>query len=181
MTRSAVALAAVVVVVLVLLVAFDRGPARISRRGDGSAVYSPAFGKVIRVSESGESVVVSVFLGLTDIHRQYFPVSGEVVSVVFDDTGKYEIASSAGKSDENVKMIHAVATSRGDVIKVTQIAGMLARTICAEKKAGDSVKSGELLGKIRLGSRVDIEYPREFGCLVREGDRVTAETVVAYM
>ena len=44
-------------------------------------------------------------------------------------------------------------------VAVVQIAGMLARRIVCSASVGDSVKQGERLGCIRLGSQVDVIFP----------------------
>lgn len=168
----------IIVIVILFLWFFNRGPAKFTNR-DASSVYSPSFGKVLDVLHSEDTITVCVFLGLEDIHKQYFPVSGIITEIISDSNGKYEIATSETKSRDNTKVIHTLLTPSGDTIKIYQIAGMLVRRITCSSKAGDEVYSGQYLGAIKLGSRVDIEYPRKFGCSAKKGDVVTPNTVFA--
>jgi len=57
-----------------------------------------------------------------------------------------------------------------------QIAGLIARRIVTDGKAGDHVGQGERLGMIRFGSRVDVFLPVSARAAVRVvvGDRVRA-------
>jgi len=47
-------------------------------------------------------------------------------------------------------------------------------------KEGDSLKRGEIFGKIRWGSQADLVIPRNCEILVREGEQVYAgSTIIA--
>jgi phosphatidylserine decarboxylase len=55
-----------------------------------------------------------------------------------------------------------------------QIAGLIARRIVFNKKPGDRVSTGERVGLIKFGSRVDILFGPEWEIAVRPGMRVAA-------
>jgi phosphatidylserine decarboxylase len=55
-----------------------------------------------------------------------------------------------------------------------QIAGLIARRIVFNKKAGDRVAIGERIGLIRFGSRCDVLFGPEWEIAVRPGQRVAA-------
>jgi len=59
-----------------------------------------------------------------------------------------------------------------------QIAGLIARRIVFNKKAGDRVAAGERVGLIKFGSRVDVVFGPEWEILVQEGMRVAAGSSV---
>jgi phosphatidylserine decarboxylase len=57
---------------------------------------------------------------------------------------------------------------------VRQIAGLIARRIVTDAKAGDRVKQGDRLGLIRFGSRTDVFLPLSGRPVlkVKPGDKV---------
>ena len=61
-----------------------------------------------------------------------------------------------------------------------QIAGLIARRIRCDVNKGDYVKTGQVYGLIRFGSRVDVYLPKGKSALVCVGQRMIAgETVIA--
>jgi phosphatidylserine decarboxylase len=63
---------------------------------------------------------------------------------------------------------------------VVQIAGLVARRILRWVRTGDALRSGERMGMIRFGSRVDVYLPDGVNPMVIEGQRVYAgESVIA--
>jgi phosphatidylserine decarboxylase len=63
----------------------------------------------------------------------------------------------------------------------TLIAGLIARRIILWKKNADSLRSGERIGMIRFGSRVDLYLPGGSRVIVKKGEKVFAgKTVVGY-
>ena len=70
--------------------------------------------------------------------------------------------------------------SAGTRIGGTQIAGLVARRILTFVREGDQVESGERIGLIRFGSRVDVYLPAGTGPRVLLGQRsIAGETVIA--
>ena len=59
-----------------------------------------------------------------------------------------------------------------------QIAGLIARRIVFNKKPGDRVATGERVGLIKFGSRVDVLFGPEWEIVVRPGMRVAAGSSV---
>ena len=59
-----------------------------------------------------------------------------------------------------------------------QIAGLIARRIVFNKKPGDRVSTGERVGLIKFGSRVDVLFGPEWEIAVRPGMRVAAGSSV---
>jgi phosphatidylserine decarboxylase len=63
-----------------------------------------------------------------------------------------------------------------------QIAGLLARRIVFNLRAGDTVARGQRVGLIKFGSRVNVLLPAEADVLVKVGQRVQGgSTVLASM
>jgi phosphatidylserine decarboxylase len=57
-------------------------------------------------------------------------------------------------------------------VSFKQIAGLLARRIVCNVKAGDRVERGQRVGLIKFGSRVDVLLPAEAELRVKTGSRV---------
>ena len=70
-----------------------------------------------------------------------------------------------------------------DEIKIVQIAGQLARRIVTYPKKDDELDRGELIGIIKLGSRVDLFIPHnKIKLLVNVGDVVIGnKTIFGYL
>jgi len=69
-------------------------------------------------------------------------------------------------------------TSFGE-LAFRQIAGFLARRIVFHPEPGDALSTGERIGIIRFGSRVDLFLPDNARFRVNLGDKVTAgETII---
>ena len=63
-------------------------------------------------------------------------------------------------------------------VSFKQIAGLLARRIVCNLKAGDRVERGQRMGLIKFGSRVDVIFGPEWDIVVRPGMRVAAGSSV---
>ncbi|PKK86477.1 MAG: phosphatidylserine decarboxylase family protein [Thermoplasmata archaeon HGW-Thermoplasmata-1] len=146
-------------------------------RSIGAGIVAPADGKVQfldRVSDSdvGDAVRLSVFMNLHNVHVNRFPLAGRVISVE-RAAGKH-LPAFDKDSERNERAVILMETGIGTV-KLVQIAGAVARRIYPYVKGGESVRKGDKLGLIRLGSRFDIYVPfggAEF--TVKVGDRVLA-------
>jgi phosphatidylserine decarboxylase len=122
---------------------------------------------------------VSVFLSLFDVHVQRVPIGGEVVAVQHRPGG-HGSADRARSSDENERNSMWIRTEDGHDVVVVQIAGLLARRIVCQARAGDKLNIGDTYGLIRFGSRLDTYLPEGSTVKVRPGQRaVGAETVLA--
>ena len=170
-----------VVVALVLFgvwgffLVFFRDPER-SPAGEG--VVSAADGRVNGVVREGELWRVSVFMNVTDVHVNRFPLAARVTGV--SDAGKGHRPAYRPEASHNRQRSYELATSLGS-IKVVQMTGILARRLVSFVRPGDTRARGDRLGMIVLGSRVDVLLP-EKAChpVVKVGDRVRAgETVIA--
>jgi phosphatidylserine decarboxylase len=103
------------------------------------------------------------------------------VELVTYNAGKFLHAASEKASLDNEQATVGVRGPRGPVL-VRQIAGLIARRIVTDGRAGDAVRQADRLGLIRFGSRVDVFLPRASGATVkvRIGEAVVVgETVLA--
>jgi phosphatidylserine decarboxylase len=164
----------VILVFSMFFIYFYRKPAvQTIRLGNDNRVYFPAYGtiKKIEVLPTNE-LFVAIFLSPLDIHYQYMPVRGTVMDIRHDDIGRYCLAFDLEKSKHNEKMIYTIGTKNG-VMKLYQIAGFLVHRISTNLSVGQTYETGDEVGMIKFGSRVDIIIP--------SADRFTVNRDVTYV
>ncbi|MDP1026200.1 phosphatidylserine decarboxylase [Sphingomonas sp. KR1UV-12] len=180
--------------VTIWVLAFFRDPVRTTPQGDG-LIVAPADGLVTMIQrvpvpreligDLGEAplVRVSMFMSVFDVHINRTPIAGTIRQVVYI-SGKFLNADLDKASDENERQ-HIVVEGRpladGSVRRIgfTQIAGLVARRIVPFVKPGDMVATGQRVGLIRFGSRVDVYLPDDCAPQVTLGQRTIAgETVI---
>lgn len=139
----------------------------------GPVAVSPADGKVVAVRPEGPSQRrVSIFLNIFDVHVNRTPIAGTITEVQYHK-GRFLVASKEQASIQNEQNT-VVVEDNGTRVVFKQIAGLIARRIVFNKKPGDRVATGERVGLIKFGSRVDVMFGPEWDILVREGMRVAA-------
>ena len=168
---------AMVFLILSLFIAFFfRDPDR-KIPDDASALVSPADGKVVEILELGDGTTrISIFLSVFNVHINRAPVDGIIESTLYTP-GKFKpafVPSASAENEQNVLVIDQGSYK----IRVSQIAGVLARRIVCWKKAGESVQKGERFGLIKFGSRVDLTFPGNVIPSVKMGDRVRGGSTV---
>ncbi|OPX60670.1 MAG: phosphatidylserine decarboxylase [Methanobacterium sp. PtaB.Bin024] len=138
----------------------------------------PLMKYILRPEEKG--ILVSTFMSPFDVHVNRAPISGTIVKTKHY-SGKFKIAMQ-NVHTENEKNLIVIDSEYGKV-GVIQIAGFVARRIVQYVEVGDQVQTGDRLGMIRFGSRVDLIIPYEnTKLMVTEGEKPTAgETVIARM
>ncbi|MFT4967421.1 MAG: phosphatidylserine decarboxylase [Candidatus Deianiraeaceae bacterium] len=177
-------------IVTVWMVYFFRDPIRVVPQREGILV-APADGQITAVVES-ESLPdelvnksdkkftrVSIFLNVFNVHVNRLPVKCSVEEVKYIE-GKFLNASLDKSSKENERNIMLLKTDDGDLLGLTQIAGLIAKRIVSYAKTGDNYKSGDRYGIIRFGSRVDLYIPNSYNVIVECGQTmIGGETVIA--
>jgi phosphatidylserine decarboxylase len=139
----------------------------------GPVAVSPADGKVVAVvRETATAHRISIFLNIFDVHVNRAPIAGTIRNVEYRK-GQFLVASKEQASGENEQNIVTVQ-GEGTCVVFKQIAGLIARRIVFDKKPGDRVATGERVGLIKFGSRVDVILGPEWEIVVRPGMRVAA-------
>lgn len=150
----------------------------------GAVAVSPADGKVVIVKDENGGQRISIFLNVFDVHVNRTPIPGRVVEVKYQE-GQFLVASKEAAShsnEQNTIVVEGVVGGRNTRIAFKQIAGLIARRIICYKKPGDVVGSGERVGLIKFGSRVDVQFGPEWEVAVKVGQRVSAgSSVIARM
>jgi phosphatidylserine decarboxylase len=139
---------------------------------DGPVAVSPADGKVVGiVPEAAGTSRISIFLNVFDVHVNRAPIEGKISKIDYKK-GQFLVASRAEASSENERNIVTV-DGAGTSITFSQIAGLIARRIVFYKNLGDKVATGERVGLIKFGSRVDVFLGPEWEIAVKTGQRVS--------
>jgi phosphatidylserine decarboxylase len=148
-------------------------------------VLSPADGVVMVAGEPQEGVAppgtwqqVSVFLSVVDVHVNRAPYSGEVVESSYRK-GSFLAAYRKESAHRNERS--ELWLREGDrTVVFRQIVGVLARRIVTRTGVGQRLATGERMGLMKFGSRMDVFVPPECELTVRTGQRVRGgETVIA--
>jgi phosphatidylserine decarboxylase len=155
---------------------FFRDPERLLPAGP--VALSPADGKVVCVvSEGDRQTRISIFLNIFDVHVNRAPIGGVITDITYQK-GQFLVASREVASLQNEQNIVTIRAEDGTKVVFKQIAGLLARRIVCYKKAGDIVQSGERVGLIKFGSRVDVIFGPEWRVEVKPGMRVAGGSSV---
>lgn len=178
---------AVCLLIFIILLQFFRVPNRNPITGD-DWVISPADGKIVVIEKTIEPEYlnkevwqISVFMSPFDVHKNWYPISGEVEYYTYHP-GKYLVAWHPKSSTENERSTTVIRRMDGKQILVRQIAGILARKICCYVKPQTQVKQCDELGFIKFGSRVDIFLPLDAQIQVSMNEKVTGgQTILASM
>ncbi|MQA34838.1 phosphatidylserine decarboxylase [Modestobacter roseus] len=148
-------------------------------------VISPADGVVMVAGEpqpgvapDGDWQQVSVFLSVVDVHVNRSPYRGRVTSASYRP-GSFLAAYRKESAHRNERSELWLADGDRTVV-FRQIVGVLARRIVTRVREGQQVATGERIGLMKFGSRMDVFVPRECTVTVSTGQRVRGgETVIA--
>jgi phosphatidylserine decarboxylase len=178
--------------ITVWVAAFFRDPVRVTPVGN-DYVIAPADGLVTQIAEVppppeiagadglGDTAMlrVSIFMSVFDVHINRTPVAGTLRKLVYIP-GKFLNADLDKASEENERQHFVVERADGVRIGFTQIAGLVARRIMPFVTMGNDLTTGQRVGLIRFGSRVDVYLPVGTTPQVLLGQRTLAgETVIA--
>lgn len=163
---------------------FFRDPRRAIPQGEG-LIISPADGKLTAIEHvmtpTGERVRLSIFLNVFNVHVNRSPITGTLREVRYQK-GQYLNAMNPESAEKNEQNLAVVESDDGYEVAFKQIAGLLARRIVFERKAGDRLERGERIGMIKFGSRVDVLMPAYAEIRVKIGDHVKGgATVLAHI
>lgn len=139
----------------------------------GPVAVSPADGKVVAVKTDGPGPTrISIFLNIFDVHVNRTPIGGTISRIQYQP-GKFLVASKEDATAQNEQNVITVDDGTSQVV-FSQIAGLIARRIICYRKPGDRVKTGERIGLIKFGSRMDIFLGPEWTVTAKPGERVKA-------
>lgn len=172
--RTALAFAALATGV----VAFFRDPQRSVDHApaERDVVLSPADGRVMyagpaqpEVSPPGEWQQVSIFLSVFDVHINRAPYGGTVTDVQYRP-GKWLAAYKFESAFENERSDITVVDGERTVI-FRQIVGLVARRVVTRIRPGDRISTGQRIGLMKFGSRMDVFVPMDVTLEIEAGAR----------
>ncbi|MFC1693653.1 phosphatidylserine decarboxylase [Candidatus Latescibacterota bacterium] len=171
-------------VLAIFSLSFFRDPER-TGPDERDAAVSAADGVVVDISTvrtddlgDREILRIAIFMNIFNVHVNRSPLDGRVVRIKHRN-GKKLSAFNKRAEYENEHGDTDIETAWG-LVRIRQIAGLLARRVVTRVKEGDMLNRGDRLGIIRFGSRVDVFFPKAFKPAVTKGDHVIAgETIIA--
>lgn len=142
---------------------FFRDPNRKIPAGENLLV-SPADGKIISIKDNilhpiskEPSKMISIFLSLTDVHINRIPIGGKISFIKYHK-GKFLAAFNPKAVELNEKYVFDVDSKFG-LIRVQQVAGIIARRLVCNLQLNNLVKAGEKFGLMKFSSRIDLIIP----------------------
>lgn len=175
-------------VLTVWCIFFFRDPDRITPSRPG-LVISPADGVVQMVIDAvpppeldmGTEPLtrIAVFMNVFNCHVNRSPIEGVVTKLAYRP-GKFLNASLDKASEDNERQSVRIRIEDGREFGCVQIAGLVARRILCDLTPDQHLRTGERIGMIRFGSRVDIYLPKGVTPMAVPGQTAVAgETVLA--
>ena len=166
---------------------FFRDPDRSCDRVPAPAddVLAPADGLVVvagdpepDVAPPGDWQQVSIFLSPADVHMNRSPYRGSVTRCDYRP-GTFLAAYRERSSLDNERSDIWLRDGKREVV-FRQIVGVMARRIVTRTHVGADLQTGERVGLMKFGSRMDVFVPRDCTVIAARGDRVRGgETVIA--
>ena len=182
--RTAIAVAAVSVILFLAIAAFFRNPCR-RIPGNPLLIISPADGTIKDIVEvedfnlppfNGPAVRIGIFLSVFNVHVNRAPAAMTVENVSYRE-GEYLDARDEGAVQRNEAMTisgTATADDKTFPVAVRQISGAIARRIVCPVKPGRKLEKGEIYGMIKFGSRTELYLPVGRAEInVKVGDKVS--------
>lgn len=169
------------------MTAFFRDPDRRCDqvRAPSDDVLAPADGLVVvagdpepGVAPPGEWRQVSIFLSPADVHMNRSPYRGSVTRYDYRP-GSFLAAYRERSSHDNERSEIWLVDGEREIV-FRQVVGVLARRIVTRTRVGAHLETGERMGLMKFGSRMDVFLPGDCTVIAARGDRVRGgETVIA--
>lgn len=177
---------AVCLILYATAVNFFRCPIRIFNGEKDGTVLAAADGRVVVIEEVDENeyfhdrrLMISIFMSITNVHANWFPVEGIVKKVVHHN-GNFHKAWLPKASTENERSTVVIETENGEHVLVRQIAGAVARRIVTYAREDEECCFDEHMGFIKFGSRVDVYLPLDSEVMVKMGQKTIGnQTIIA--
>ncbi|MGA1513376.1 MAG: phosphatidylserine decarboxylase [Methylophilaceae bacterium] len=163
-------------IITIFVVQFFRDPTR-SANTNPNEVTSAADGRVIAIEKTRDpfnnrdSLKISVFMNVFNVHSNKAPISGKVTQKIYKP-GSFFNAALEKASSENELCAITIKTHDKKIITSVQIAGLIARRILCYASEGETLSKGQRYGFIRFGSRVDHYLPVNSKVKVKLGQKV---------
>ena len=150
-------------------------------------IICPADGRICLITNvtndkylKTDALQVSIFMSPLNVHVNRAPIDAKV-TFKKHIKGTFHIAHLDKASELNEQTVIILDDDKNKIL-MKQIAGAVARRIVNILETGSLVKTGEKIGMIKFGSRVDLLLPVDSKINVKLNDIVTAgETVIGFL
>jgi phosphatidylserine decarboxylase len=123
--------------------------------------------------------LIGIAMTLWDVHMNRAPIDGKIILVKHTE-GTAIGLNTPVSTIQNERNTVVIQREDGVMAGIVQIAARWVDRCIVSMKEGDVVKRGQIIGKIRWGSQLDMIIPRNCHILVREGEQVHAgSTIIA--
>ena len=151
----------------------------------GNLVVSPADGRITYAGVAEENTglegqwkQISVFLSPLNVHVNRTPIGGRILDVRYR-AGRFLPAYRREAATENERSEIRIDHD-GQIVVCRQVVGLLARRVVCRLSKGMQVTTGERLGVMKFGSRMDVFVPINAHVGVSIGESVRGgESVIA--
>lgn len=125
--------------------------------------------------------LVGIAMTLFDVHMNRAPIDGKIKLVKHTPGSGPTLGLNTPVSTiQNERNTVVIQREDGIMAGIVQIAAKRVDRCIISSKEGDFVERGEIIGKIRWGSQLDMIIPRNSNIMVREGEQVYAgSTIIA--
>lgn len=163
---------------LIFSLQFFRYPNRPTPSVQIHELVAPADGKLVanEILSDGRRQL-SIFMSPLNVHANWVPIAGKVIRSEYMP-GKYLVAWHPKSSTENERHEVDIEIENQSIITVKQIAGAVARRICCYLVKDQEIQTGDELGFIKFGSRVDIVLSADVAVMVAIGEKVQGNKTI---
>ena len=123
--------------------------------------------------------LVGIAMTLFDVHMNRAPIDGKITLVKHTD-GTAIGLNTPSSTITNERNTIVIEREDGLIAGMVQIAARWVDRCIVSAGVGEEVRRGQVIGKIRWGSQLDMIIPRNCEIMVREGEQVYAgSTIIA--
>lgn len=121
--------------------------------------------------------LIGIAMTLFDVHMNRAPIDGKITLVKHTDGTAIGLNTPAS-TITNERNTVVIERKDGIMAGIVQIAARGVSRCIIMEKVGSNVSRGQIIGKIRWGSQLDMIIPRNCEILVREGEQVFAGSTI---
>ena len=124
--------------------------------------------------------LIGIAMTLFDVHMNRSPIDGKIIFIKHTD-GTAIGLNTPSSTITNERNTVVIQRNDGVMAGIVQIAARGVSRCIISAQEGNVVRRGEIIGKIRWGSQLDMIIPRNCTIMVREGEQVYAgKSIIAH-
>lgn len=124
--------------------------------------------------------LIGIAMTLFDVHMNRSPIDGKIIFIKHTE-GTAIGLNTPSSTIMNERNTVVIKRNDGVMTGIVQIAARGVNRCIITAEEGKVVKRGEIIGKIRWGSQLDMIIPRNCTVMVREGEQVYAgKSIIAH-